>query len=412
MLPPVFAEEIRRIQPRVPLGQISDQSEFTGERFLPGYMDGSIDLQHIHRYSFALQFVLGKTVLDIACGEGYGSELLGQAASEVIGVDIDDTIVDVARKRYTRPNLSFRKGSATAIPLEDRSVDVIVSFETIEHLADQNTFWCEIKRVLKKAGVLIISSPNRDVYNQERPSKNPFHVRELSREELVYELSQRFSYHQLFSQANVFGSFIMPVSAEPITHSVISIEPATRVLTWQVGDDLRDPFSVAVASDEFQSSTGQSLYTGGYPPDAMASLTGGIVERDLLLRDLRRQIADLEISRGEMVEAAQHERDEAIQATKQVEESLSALLIQAQRERDEDMRAAKRVEENLLKEKQLLIVERDQAIKRTKRVTETLAEQDGVIEALRTLVDEYIQRSVASGAVESIEHTVPSENGR
>ena len=86
----------------------------------------------------------------------------------------------------TRPNLRFEHGSATALPLPDASVDVVVSFETIEHLAgpDQPRMLAEIARVLSADGVLVLSAPNPVEYTQATGYRNPFHLHEPEREEL------------------------------------------------------------------------------------------------------------------------------------------------------------------------------------------------------------------------------------
>jgi len=104
-----------------------------GERFLPGVMHGGIELEHMHRYYFAGQLVAGKVVLDIASGEGYGSAFLAQSADRVIGVDISTDAVAHASAKYSRENLEYLVGTCSGIPLAGGSVDVVVSFETIEH---------------------------------------------------------------------------------------------------------------------------------------------------------------------------------------------------------------------------------------------------------------------------------------
>lgn len=376
--PAQFLEKIRKLQPKVSSGKETDQRTFSGERFLPGYADGSIELEHLHRYAFALPFAIDRTVIDIACGEGYGSDLLAQVAKTVIGVDVDEASIALARQRYDRPNLSFAAGSATAIPLEDNSVDAVVTFETIEHLDDQFAFWAEIKRVLRPSGVLIISSPNRQVYGEQRSEHNPFHKRELSRAELVGEISWRFSHHCLFSQTVVFGSLLMPESLQPGPPYVMALDPTTRTLSWRLGDEWTHPYSVVVASDEPIPVTGQSLYLGGYPPGAMSSLVGGIVERDQLVRDLRQRVLELESSQIEQNKLGPP-REIAL---------LETALQAAQREQDALVVTTRKMEEARMEEAQILTSSHAQAILEATRLRETLAEQDGVIVALKALLEE------------------------
>lgn len=85
-------------------------------------MQGSIELEHLHRYRFAGQLVTDKVVLDIASGEGYGSAYLAKFARRVLGVDIANDAVDHANQKYSQDNLEYLVGSCSAIPLEDHSV--------------------------------------------------------------------------------------------------------------------------------------------------------------------------------------------------------------------------------------------------------------------------------------------------
>ena len=175
---------------------------FTGERFVPSCA-GEIAYEHWHRYAFARRLVEGKRVLDVACGEGYGSALLGTVAASVVGLDIDMASIDRARLAYADgKRIRFIAASCTGLPLPTASIDVVVSFETIEHLsaADQLQMLIEFGRVLAPDGLLVISSPNKRLYSDERGYANPYHLHELYRDELARLLSRRFPaqrwYHQ------------------------------------------------------------------------------------------------------------------------------------------------------------------------------------------------------------------------
>lgn len=172
---------------------------FTGERFTPE-VRGSIWYEHWHRYAVMATIVAGRSVLDAACGEGYGSYLLAASAAHVIGVDIAASAVAHARERYARPNLAFVAGSVAQLPLATASMDVITSFETIEHLREQQAMLAEFRRVLAPGGVLVISSPNRPVYNEDEAVENEFHVCELDRAELQTLLDPGFPHQAWYAQ--------------------------------------------------------------------------------------------------------------------------------------------------------------------------------------------------------------------
>src|SRR5574343_1989135 len=101
----------------------TEKIEVSGERFLPEHMFGSIELEHMHRYLMAKEFCYSKRVLDIASGEGYGSAILANIASEVVGVDLDQGAISLASKKYKKKNLKFLNGNCSNIPVEDDSID-------------------------------------------------------------------------------------------------------------------------------------------------------------------------------------------------------------------------------------------------------------------------------------------------
>ena len=181
--------------------------KFTGERLVPGVF-GKIAVEHLHRYAICLDFVKGKKVLDIASGEGYGSNFLSKSAQEVVGVDISQIAVDHAQKNYSSKNLSFQVGSILDIPCEPDVFDVVVSFETIEHISEHRKMIAEVKRVLKPDGLLIISTPEKAVYSDQVNYSNPYHEKELYEEEFVQILSEEFQFIQLGYQKFLSGSYI------------------------------------------------------------------------------------------------------------------------------------------------------------------------------------------------------------
>jgi glycosyltransferase involved in cell wall biosynthesis/SAM-dependent methyltransferase len=221
--------------------------EFTGERYTSA-TSGEIKHEHYHRYFFSLQFCRQKIVLDIASGEGYGSALLGTVAQQVFGVDIAPDAANHALRNYGSARVSFTVGDCIAIPLQDASVDVVVSFETLEHVADQKKFFSEIKRVLRPDGMLVISTPNVEVYKEVATKPNPFHVKELDVDEFHAILSEHFSNYRLLGQRSVVGSAIAPDSLSAADRqqtfkatdsSVYSVEPGIGPPTYLI----------AVASD-------------------------------------------------------------------------------------------------------------------------------------------------------------------
>lgn len=182
---------------------------FTGERYHPELL-GEIRQEHMHRYMWALGLVSGLDVVDLACGEGFGSAILAGAARHVIGVDIADSAVRHASSRYQAENLRFLRAGAQSLPFADHSADVIVSFETIEHVADQAGMMAEIRRVLRPDGFLVMSSPNTEVYSQRQGHLNEFHMHELTGPEFEDLLKAQFPAWRLFGQRLSIASSILP----------------------------------------------------------------------------------------------------------------------------------------------------------------------------------------------------------
>lgn len=202
----------RRVKTFGIIKKIMEQTlDWTGERLVTTIKSIGAK-EHLHRYAIALDFVENKHVLDIATGEGYGANLISQKAKYVIGVDISEEAIAHARKKYKKDNLDFKVGSVTNIPVTQSSIDIVVSFETIEHIIDQEEMLNEIKRVLKSDGILIISSPEKANYEDINETKNQFHVKELYFNDFENLIKNRFQFYSFLFQKQIYGTIIVPKS--------------------------------------------------------------------------------------------------------------------------------------------------------------------------------------------------------
>ncbi|MEK6684061.1 MAG: glycosyltransferase [Nitrospirota bacterium] len=143
-----------------------------------------IQYERLHQYGFAKEFVKGKKVLDLACGEGEGSFLLSAAAASVTGMDAHDKKIRDASSRHVKENLRFIKGSMASNPIEGEKIfDVIVAFEAFEPGVEPNDFIREVKRLLKDKGIFIVSTSNetahRDFASGDRPHHKGFYFQEF-----------------------------------------------------------------------------------------------------------------------------------------------------------------------------------------------------------------------------------------
>ncbi|MDM7994134.1 MAG: methyltransferase domain-containing protein [Acidobacteriota bacterium] len=182
--------------------------KFTGERFIPGQGGCQIAYEHLHRYFFALRWAEGRTVLDLASGSGYGSALLARRARHVWALDLDAEAVREASRSWRRPNLTFLRGDALQLPFQSGSMDLVVAMEILEHLEDQTSLIHEAARVCSATGTVLVSTPNKAEYSDARHYKNPFHRRELYRDEFIGLLKEHFPFVDIVGQQIRAGSLI------------------------------------------------------------------------------------------------------------------------------------------------------------------------------------------------------------
>jgi ubiquinone/menaquinone biosynthesis C-methylase UbiE len=230
--------------------------KFTGER-LETFIYGGIAVEHLHRYGLASKFVKDKTIVDIASGEGYGSYLLSKISNKVIGIDIDESSVVNANKKYKNENLKYLVGSADEIPVESNSIDVVVSFETIEHHDKHEEMLVEIKRILKDNGILIMSSPDKKYYTDIPNKKNPFHIKELYRDEFETLIKRHFKYVDIYFQKSLNNNSIIGCASTFEECDVFSGD--YEIL---IEKELVPVFNIAIASNFKIKGFNFSIYDG------------------------------------------------------------------------------------------------------------------------------------------------------
>jgi SAM-dependent methyltransferase len=191
--------------PDVPHPPADAALPLTGERTIPGLdVENYWFRRHEVVYRRLAQRCMGRDVLEAGCGEGYGADLIADVARQVTAVDYDEATVAHVRARY--PRVQVIHGNLAELPLPDRSVDVVVNFQVIEHLWNQPQFVRECARVLRPSGLLMMSTPNRITFSPGRDTPiNPFHTRELNAEELTELLDDAG-----FALDGVYGVFHGP----------------------------------------------------------------------------------------------------------------------------------------------------------------------------------------------------------
>ncbi|MGI8864566.1 MAG: glycosyltransferase [Solirubrobacteraceae bacterium] len=240
--------------------------DWTGERCVPWAPDVQVIYEHFHRYLWATDLVRGRRVLDVASGEGFGSALLAGTADEVVGIEIDAQTIEHSRLNYGRATLSFEHGDARDLSrFESGSFGAVVAFEMIEHVAEQARTLAEIKRVLAPDGIVIISTPDRDLYDQAG-GENPFHVHELDHGEFGALLREQFEHLAMWGQRTITGSSLNRINAPGRSEAPVSrtffIERAGDA--WRFPPSLAPLYLIAVASAvELPPIPGQSTLQDG-----------------------------------------------------------------------------------------------------------------------------------------------------
>jgi len=179
----------------------------TEERVIPEMMKptNNMLLEHISRYYFSTPYVKGRA-LDIACGSGYGTQMIAKACKyqieRIIGVDLNSDAIEYAKGRYYHPMATYEVRDALDPLLRDKigTFDTILSFETIEHVAEEELFMNNLHDLLNPGGTLVLSTPFG--HGRGIPCGSPFHIHQYTKEEFI-DLFQAFSDVEVYYQRGV-----------------------------------------------------------------------------------------------------------------------------------------------------------------------------------------------------------------
>jgi len=215
--------------------------ELTGERTLPDVPEENYWYRrHVAVYEWIAERCAGLRVVDLACGEGYGSNLLAGSAAEVIGVDANPEAYEHARARYSGPNLSFQRGLVEDF---DEEVDAVVFLQTIEHIHEADAL---LERISQIAPAAYISTPNRLTLAPPGAEKsdNPWHLREYDAGEYRELLERHFGSVELLG---LFHARKLRVHEIAIRAGWDRIHPALRITK-----PFYDRFIPAISSRDFR----------------------------------------------------------------------------------------------------------------------------------------------------------------
>jgi SAM-dependent methyltransferase len=164
---------------------IDEPLPLTGERTVPGIKHENYWFRrHEAAYRYLLPHAQGRVVLEIGCGEGYGTAMLAGVASRVVGLDYDPATIEHAAARY--PAAAFVRANLAALPVRGAAFDVVASLQVIEHVWDHRQFVGECLRALRPGGALLVTTPNRLTFSPGPAApRNPFHTHEFVAAELA-----------------------------------------------------------------------------------------------------------------------------------------------------------------------------------------------------------------------------------
>jgi SAM-dependent methyltransferase len=217
--------------------------------------------RHEAAYDTIVPFCRGAVVLEAGCGEGYGADRIAEVARLVVGLDYDTAAVGHVATTY--PRVAPVRANLATLPVRDGAADVVATLQVLEHLWDQSGFLAECRRVLRPAGTLLVTTPNRLTFSLPNRPMNPFHYRELDPYELAglldgagFEISRLLGLRhgpRLRRYDRLFGSLVDAQLAGPpdtwhkeLRRAVTAVRTADFVLGADNLESCLDLVAVAV----------------------------------------------------------------------------------------------------------------------------------------------------------------------
>jgi 2-polyprenyl-3-methyl-5-hydroxy-6-metoxy-1,4-benzoquinol methylase len=226
---------------------------YIGERTVPNETPIYLLKEHMSRYIFAAKYAKDKNVLDLGCGVGSGSAvLIKKGASSVVGGDKSTDALAFFVKHYRQKDLSAVCLSGDSLPFCSEKFDLIVAFEVIEHVDKYKTLLEECHKILKKDGVLLLSTPNKrvDLIWRSKP-QGAFHVHEFFPEEIVEIVCKRNFEIKVFGQYPTTMKRRLMLSLFGFFSKILLSLPNGHSLREQFAKILRKGFKVSRSGTEF-----------------------------------------------------------------------------------------------------------------------------------------------------------------
>lgn len=233
----------------------SEEFYFDGNCMVPlQSWNARMELEHWNRYLTFHYLAGSKNILDVACGEGYGTDLLSSIARKAVGVDLSVKNINHANKKYAggKNNLEYIAADACNLPIESNSIEIVYSFETIEHLENIPAFLRSITHIMSDSGAGIISTPRPNINPRSNKPFNPFHINELSAAEFENHLKMHFKFVALAGQSREFPHEIHREFDEDRDAYAIGIVSKNEDIVKEIVRKLPDRKTISIREQLFE----------------------------------------------------------------------------------------------------------------------------------------------------------------